>query len=108
MALSRQTVESSYTRVYSRVDELPDYVVECRHPIETDLEMPDFSTVMSRGWQWIYAKTQSLQPLTFGELEQLNPSLEFREDFIESDGEKLYWGDLLLRLNDRFLPVFPH
>jgi hypothetical protein len=108
MALSKKQLDASFSNEYVCAEALPAYVRDCTHPVERDFEMPDFAEVMRRGWRWALEGMQSAQPLTWKELESFAPALEYREVFTEDNGEKLYWGDLLLRLQDRYLPVFPY
>ena len=107
MALSKQAVNTSYANTFVRADELPEHVRDCKHPIELEFEMPDFAEVMRQGWQWIFDGMKSARPLTWAELDSQTTTLEYREIYSESCGERFQWGDLLLCLRNRNLPVFP-
>ena len=108
IALTRDLVEQAYAQSYLRADELPKYVLDGIHPIDADIDLPDYAGVLRKGWKWAFEYMAKGQPRTYAEIEKLSPALEFREFFIESGGDRRWWGDLLLKLGDRYVPLFPY
>lgn len=105
--LTQQVVDRGYSKLFSEYEQLPSYTRECKHPVEEDLNLPDYATPLQRGWQWLFAGLQQHQPRTFAVLAKWDPLLLFGEAFSEGFFGKLYWKDLLLRLGDRYLVVRP-
>jgi hypothetical protein len=108
IGLSRKTLDECYPNAIERREDLPQYILDARHPLDDDIDLPDYAGVLQRGWQWVFEPMRKSQPSTFAELERLNPRLEFRDCINDSHFGKQWWGDLLLELGGRFFPVFPY
>jgi hypothetical protein len=108
IALTRTFVEQAYANVYLRAQDLPKHVRDGVHPIDADIDLPDYAGVLSKGWRWAFEHMASGQPRTFAEIDKQSPTLEFREYFTESAGDRRWWGDLLLKLGEHYVPLFPY
>jgi hypothetical protein len=108
IALTRDLVERAYANSYLRAEDLPKHVRDCVHPVDADVDLLDYAGVLSKGWRWAFEHMASGQPRTFAEIEKHSPALEFREYFEESADGRKWWGDLLLRLAERYIPLFPY
>lgn len=108
IALSRDLVDRVYAKSYSRPEDLPKHVIEGIHPIDSDIDLPDYAGVLRKGWEWAFEHMAVGQPRTYAEIAKQSPTFEFREYFAESEGERRWWGDLLMKLGDRYIPLFPY
>jgi hypothetical protein len=108
LGLSRKSVDLVYPVAITDPDELPRHVVDRVDPLRPDIELLDYATPLRNGWSWAFAPMAQELPRTFAELESADPRFEYRECIHEDHGERIWWGDLLLRVHDRFVPVIPY
>lgn len=108
LALTRELVEKTYANRYLRAEDLPKHVRDGVHPIDADIDLPDYAGVLSKGWRWAFEHMATGQPRTFAEIDKHSPTLEFREYFVESPDGRRWWGDLLLKLGEHYVPLFPY
>ncbi|MCI3953578.1 MAG: hypothetical protein K0R53_3078 [Burkholderiales bacterium] len=83
-------------------------MLDCVHPCVPGLDLCNYELPLRKGWRWAFEGMAEHLPLTFKELESAQPRLEYREVIFEMHGEQQWWGDLLLRIHGRFVPVFAY